>query len=141
MVIVSVTNTVVGICSQEIWTFKAGGQTLEHFGVRTFRYVEIVGYQGEMRITDLGRLLIRAPFRDVAELKTPVKALTDIWQLCKNSVRNIGVDYFVDCFTRERLAYEADTLLVMGSSFVMNADLRLVKLYIGTTFEPSHLAL
>lgn len=130
-----------GVCSQEIWTFKAGGQTLEHFGVRTFRYVEIVGYQGEMRITDLGRLLIRAPFRDVAELKTPVKALTDIWQLCKNSVRNIGVDYFVDCFTRERLAYEADTLLVMGSSFVMNADLRLVKPYIGTTFESSHLAL
>ena len=115
------------VCYQELWTFRPGGQHLEHFGVRCFRYAELVGYQGELTGEELQRVVISAPFNDSGVMKTDHPYLSKVWELCRTSVRNLAADYFVDCFTRERIPYEADAHLTIGSSYVMNSDLRIVK--------------
>lgn len=115
------------VCYQELWSFRAGGQTLEHFGVRCFRYAEIAGYSGDLNPEALQRIVITAPFADSAKFETAHPYLPSVWNMCSDSIRNLTADYFVDCFTRERIPYEADTLLTMAASFVVNSDLRAAK--------------
>ena len=115
------------VCYQELWNYRAGGQTLEHFGVRCFRYAELEGYQEELEPGAFRRVVISAPFSDSGILKTEHPYLPRIWNICRNTIRNITADYFVDCFTRERIPYEADTFLTIGASFVLNSDIRAAK--------------
>lgn len=108
------------VCYQEIWKFKSGRQQLSHFGLRAFRYAEIAGYNAELAVDDIAMLVVRAPYQPAAQLITDNQYVKQVWDLCENTIRNITCDTFVDCFTRERVAYEADTLLTMGSFFVFN---------------------
>ena len=110
------------VCCQEIWKYKPGKQVLSHFGLRAFRYAEIVNYSDELTIDDITMLVVRAPYKRASVLTCNNKNISDVWQLCENTIKNITCDTFVDCFTRERVAYEADALLTIGSFFVFNQN-------------------
>lgn len=116
-----------GVCYQELWTFRAGGQELGHFGVRMFRYAELKGYAGTLRKEDIGVRCIRAPFAENAAFSTDNENVRRILALCRSSVCNTASDMFTDCFTRERLAYEADSFLNLFSYYVFNRDMRIVR--------------
>ena len=116
-----------GVCYQELWTFREGGQELSHFGVRMFRYAELKGYSGTLRSEDIGVNTLRAPYEAHTEFRSDHENLNRIWELCRTSVVNTAADFFTDCFTRERLAYEADSMLNLLSYHVFNTDLRIVR--------------
>ncbi|MBE6389309.1 MAG: hypothetical protein E7043_03950 [Lentisphaerae bacterium] len=111
------------VCYQENWLFAPGHQQLGNFGVREFRYAEIVNYSGELRPEDIAIRRIHAPFNDSSVLKTDNKNMQAIWDLCKRTVKNTATDTFTDCFTRERIAYEADAYLNMSASFAVTDSL------------------
>lgn len=108
-----------GNCYQELWTFAPESEPLSHFGVRMFRYAEIVGWRGpfDPRRT-LRAIAIGAPFDpERSTFECSDDRLTRIWHLCRNSVAHATADVYTDCLTRERLAYEADAYVTMLTQF------------------------
>lgn len=111
------------VCYQENWLFAPGRQQLGNFGVREFRYAEIRNYEGVLHPEDITIRRIHAPFSDSSTLVTGNENLRRIWELCKRSVKNTATDSYTDCFTRERIAYEADAMLNMLASFAVSDTL------------------
>ncbi len=111
------------VCYQEMWNFRPGGQFLEHFGLREFRYAELAGYGDTLSTEDIRMIRVRAPFReDCSILRSPDETLNRIWDLCKYTIKATSADLYTDCFHRERNAYEADALLTMLAQFAVSGD-------------------
>jgi len=115
-------------CYQEVWKFRRGGQKLAHFGLRMFRYVEIVDYSGEFTADKITAVTCNTPFIDSdSSLSSSEKDLEKIWQLCKNSIQYTNIDSYVDCLSRERIAYEADSYINMLTALCVERNLPLAK--------------
>ena len=109
-------------CYQEMWRFKNKGQKLEHFGLRIFRYAEICGMENEPEIE---QLCIHAPFNDDDScMKSGIEALDRIYELCKRTIKHCNMDMYTDCFSRERICYEADSYITMRTDFAVSGDTR-----------------
>ncbi|AXC13398.1 Alfa-L-rhamnosidase [Acidisarcina polymorpha] len=94
-----------------------------------FRWVEIEGWPGELRVNEIRRL---AAFDstwndDAAALRSSDETLNQIWDLCHYTIKaTTFAGVFVDG-DRERLAYEADAYLTQLSYYAGNADPRMVR--------------
>lgn len=109
-------------CYQEMWHFKEKGQKLENFGLRIFRYAEICGFDDEPEIE---KISIRAPFDDEDScMKSGIEALDRIYNLCKNTIKYCNMDMYTDCFSRERICYEADSYITMRTDFAVSGETR-----------------
>ena len=109
-------------CYQEMWYFKEKGQKLENFGLRIFRYAEICGFKNEPEIENIS---IHAPFDDNdSYINTNIEALDRIYNLCKNTIKYCNTDMYTDCFSRERICYEADSYITMRTDFAVSGDTR-----------------
>lgn len=53
------------------------------------------------------------------------KDLQSVWQLSKNSIEALNVNFYTDSWTRERADYEADAYLQMQSTLYLTDDLSL----------------
>lgn len=107
-----------GNCYQELWQFCSGKQELAHFGIRAFRYAELVGYNDELTAAKIRRQIFRALFDDqAANVTTSNDDLNRVWELCKYSIKATALDVYADCWSRERIAYEADSYINMLSHF------------------------
>lgn len=53
-----------GNCYQEGWSFPEGGARLFQFGLRSFRYAELVGYPGKLIPRSIAALALNSPFDD-----------------------------------------------------------------------------
>ena len=108
------------VCYQEMWEFAAGGRELSHFGLRQFRYAELIGYRGELTADKARLIAVRAPFDEsAASMASSDDRLNQVWALCRNSVRATAMDLYTDCFNRERIAYEADGFITMLADFAV----------------------
>ena len=115
-------ETRANTCYQEIWHFKEKGQKLEHFGLRSFRYAEICGFDDEPEIE---KIALYAPFDDNdSYMKSGIEALDRIYDLCKNTIKYCNMDMYTDCFSRERICYEADSYITMRTDFAVSGDTR-----------------
>ncbi len=109
------------VCYQELWRFAHAGQTLTHFGVRVFRYAEILNYAGDLTPGHISRIVLHAPFDDEAvQFNSSNATLNRIWDLCKYTVKATAMDLYNDCFSRERICYEADSYINLLSDFAVN---------------------
>ena len=107
-------------CYQEIWRFKNKCQKLEHFGLRIFRYAEICGMENEPEIE---QLCIHAPFNDDDSfMRSGIEALDRIYELCKRTIKHCNMDMYTDCFSRERICYEADSYISMRTDFAVSGN-------------------
>lgn len=110
-----------GNCYHESWTFPAGKRTLNHFGLRSFRYLEITNYPAELTEDMVSIISVSAPFdRSKTSFSCEDAELKQVWDLCKNSIALTVMDTYNDCFTRERLVYEADVYISMLSHFALD---------------------
>jgi len=101
-------------CYQDVWTFRPGGQKLAHFGLRMFRYAEICGYEGALSAENIAAVTVNTPFNSQeSAFSCSEETLEKIWQLCKNTIEYTNIDSYVDCLSRERIAYEADSYINM----------------------------
>jgi alpha-L-rhamnosidase len=111
---------------QDIYTMRDGAQTFATWGMRVFRYVEIVGAPEPVTADNLKALALVYPFDAAAAKFTSSSAnLESVWQLSKNSIEALNVNFYVDSWTRERADYEADAYLQLMSTLYLADDLSL----------------
>lgn len=121
-----------GNCYQEGWRFPAGGATLTNFGVRSFRYLELVDYPGELRSGDVAAIALNSPFNEKdSTLELSDHRLEKVWNFCRDTIRYTTWDVYYDCPSRERMAYEADAYINMLTHFCVEHRSRVAR----RTFE------
>ena len=108
---------------QDRWRLKDGPQHLGTWGMRVFRYVEVVGAPSGLGAGDFPALAQVYPFDvDGAVFDSSDSALNQVWQLSKNTIEALNHNLYVDSWTRERQGYEADSYLQMMANFFTSAD-------------------
>lgn len=80
--------------------------------VLPFRYVELQGYNGELKEIDIVRSTVHYPFDDFsAHFESSDSVLNAVWELCKYSIKATSfAGIYVDG-DRERIPYEADAYI------------------------------
>ncbi|MFA6930080.1 MAG: family 78 glycoside hydrolase catalytic domain [Lentisphaeria bacterium] len=110
-------------CYQEIWRFPNGGRTLSHFGLRSFRFLELIGYADKLENEMVNIISVTTPFNsNESSFSCSNSELKKVWELCKNTVAFTTMDVYNDCFSRERTAYEADSYVNMRSHFAVGSN-------------------
>ncbi|PKH44294.1 Alpha-L-rhamnosidase N-terminal domain-containing protein [Nocardioides alpinus] len=111
---------------RDIVTLKDGEQRLETWGMRVFRYLEIVGATEPVTSENLKALALVYPFdREASSFTSSNENLNQVYQLSKNSIESLNVNFYTDSWTRERTNYEADGYLQQLSSLYLMEDLSL----------------
>lgn len=111
---------------QDVFTLDQGAQQFETWGMRVFRYVEILGAPEPITAENLQALALVYPFdQGAARLTASSPELESVWQLSKNTIEALNVNFYTDSWTRERIDYEADAYLQLLSSAYLSDDLSL----------------
>ncbi len=108
---------------QDRWTLIDGPQHLETWGMRVFRYLEVIGAPTGLTAEDFPALAQVYPFdTDGAVFSSSDTALNQVWKLSRNTVEATNHNLYVDSWTREREPYEADSYLQMMANFFTSSD-------------------
>lgn len=111
---------------QDIATLTDGQQTLETWGMRVFRYVEIVGAPEPVTVENLSALALVYPFdTEDSTFVSSDSNLNQVYELSKNTIEALNVNFYTDSWTRERTNYEADAYLQLMSTLYLMEDLSL----------------
>jgi len=111
---------------RDTYTLRAGPQLVQTWGMRVFRYLEILGAPEPVTSENLAALALVYPFDAAAATFTASDAnLESVWQLSKNTIEAVNVNFYVDSWTRERTNYEADAYLQLLSTLYLSDDLSL----------------
>jgi len=109
-----------GNCYNEIWKFAHHSSPLAHFGLRAFRYVEVIGKYSDFSPDKIRAIAVNAPFNwQSSAFECSDKRLEQVWELCKYSIMATTADVYNDCPARERIVYEADSYITMLSHFAV----------------------
>lgn len=113
---------------EEVWKLPGRPAEMEHFGLRAFRYGEVVGWPGELSPEDISATVVHYPFDDdAAAFESPDPVLNDVWNFCKYSIKATSMDVYQDCPTRERHAYEGDAYINMLCHYALDTDTKLAR--------------
>ena len=100
-----------GIRYEDVWTLRGGEQSIEHWGYRCFRYLQI-DTDGELDLSDAVTLLndvVPEP-EQTGSFHCDDDTLNEVWNLCAVSMAENRNDLYMDTPTRERMPYEGDLL-------------------------------
>lgn len=93
----------------EYFTMSEGDQTFKNFGMKSFRYIEILNCPVEITKDNIKGIAIRQEFDDdESYFRSDNELLNEIYELCKYSIKATTQDMLVDSQTRERGPYEGD---------------------------------
>lgn len=93
----------------ERFVLKKGSQTFQNFGMKGFRYIEVLNSPVEITKDTITGIAIRQRFDDEESyFHSDSPVLDDIYELCKYSIKATAQDMLVDSQTRERGPYEGD---------------------------------
>lgn len=93
----------------EYFTMKEGDQRFKNFGMKSFRYIEILNSPVEITADNIKGIAIRQVFEeDESYFSSDNELLNEIYELCKYSIKATTQDMLVDSQTRERGPYEGD---------------------------------
>lgn len=108
---------------QDRWTLTDEPLHLETWGMRVFRYAEVIGAPPGLSAEDFPAVAQVYPVDvDAARLRSSDDALNQVWALSRNSLESLNHNLYVDSWTREREPYEADSYLQMMANFFTSAD-------------------
>ena len=116
-------NLSAGNRYRDEWTFSGGARTMESWGLRVFRYVEIENSPVPITAKNLQAVAELSPFdEDAATFSSSDSTLNAVWTLSRNTMEANTVDLYVDSWTRERAAYEADAYIQQREGAVLGSD-------------------
>jgi alpha-L-rhamnosidase len=108
---------------QDRWVLSGEPLHLETWGLRVFRYVEVLGAPAGLGVEDFPALAQLHPFDPEAALfDSSDDALNQVWELSHNTIEATNHNLYVDTWTREREPYEADSYLQMMANLYTTAD-------------------
>jgi alpha-L-rhamnosidase len=97
---------------EDRWTLRPGTQHLETWGLRVFRYVNVLGAPTGLTAADFPAEAYVYPFdTSLAQFDSSNTDLNQVWQLSKNTIEAVNENIYVDSWERERGEYEADDFL------------------------------
>jgi alpha-L-rhamnosidase len=107
-------------------TLRDGAQHLETWGMRTFRYVQVVGSPEPVTTASLKAVALVYPFDEEASaFASSNDNLDQVYALSKNTIEATNLNFYTDSWERERTDYEADAYLQLQSSLYLMDDLSL----------------
>ena len=98
---------------EERWHLVAGNHSLSEIGMKTFRYVEIIGLPEDADITVIGNAYCTEFDQNAAYFTSSSELLNTIYDLCQYTIKATNQNLYVDSQSRERCAYEGDVLINM----------------------------
>ena len=103
---------------REVWTLRDGPQSLQHWGYRAFRWVEVLADPAlDLTHAITGRRLA-LPWRESDSAFSSSSADLDrVWTMCRYSIEALRLDLYQDTPTRERGPYEGDAIVNQLSEF------------------------
>lgn len=108
---------------EDVITLRDGEQTITTWGMRVFRYIDIVDSPVPITEDNLRALAQVYPFDDgAAQLTSSNEDLVSVWQLSKNTIESLNHNFYIDSWTRERRNYEADAYLQQNANAFLTAD-------------------
>ncbi|WP_211225829.1 family 78 glycoside hydrolase catalytic domain [Nocardioides alkalitolerans] len=111
---------------QDVVTLRDGEQTVETWGARVFRYVEIIGAPEAITAENLQALALVYPFdAEASRFASSSDNLNQVYALSKNTIESTNMNFYTDSWTRERTNYEADAYLQLMSTLYLMDDLSL----------------
>jgi len=97
---------------REIWTLRDGPQRLEHWGYRSFRWVELLTDPDVELQGGVSALALRLPWSEAdGAFRSSSPDLDRVWEMCRYSIEALRFDVYQDTPTRERGPYEGDALI------------------------------
>ena len=94
--------------------------------VMPFRYLEISGFPGTLRLTDVVQMRLLSYFdTNAASFSSSSTGLNQIWDLCRNSMQILTFDGIYVDGDRERKPYEADSYIHQMSSYAVDREFTL----------------
>jgi hypothetical protein len=108
----------------DTWTLRAGRQTLQYWGYRVFRYVEVTGAPQPLTAANAAALAFVYPGQPGASAMSSSSApLNEVWQFTKNTVESLNLVPYLDSPTRERSGgYEGDDYIHQLAQAVVDGD-------------------
>jgi alpha-L-rhamnosidase len=108
----------------DTWTLRAGKQTLQYWGYRVFRYVEVTGAPQPLTAVNTAALALVYPGQPGASAMTTSSApLNEVWQFTKDTVEALNLSPYVDSPARERSsAYEGDDYIHQQAQAMVDGD-------------------
>jgi hypothetical protein len=91
--------------------------------VYPFRFVELKGYQGDLKAPQVVRTMVNYTFEESAStFDSSNEVLNQVWDFCKYSMKATSFcGYYVDG-DRERIPYEADAFINQLSHYAVDAE-------------------
>ena len=112
----------------EYWTLREGEQTLESFGMKAFRYVDIYDCRADISEDGVkGIALRRAYDAEQSSFTCSNEVLCRLYDTGKYAICATSQDIYVDSQTRERCPYEGDTLINMLTAYHYTSDRSLAR--------------
>ena len=111
---------------EEEWILSDGGDCLEQFDYKAFRYAEIHLPEG-VDLTEVQMLVRHYPFEKKAVYDTDNEKLQAVLSLCENTIKYGTQEVFVDCPTREKGQYLGDVCVSGRAQCVLTGDTTLIK--------------
>lgn len=109
---------------RETWTLREGKQTLENFGMKGFRYVEIFDCPVMPEEQDVRGVAIRQAFDpEESSFTCSNEILCRLYDTFKYAVCTTTQQLYVDSQTRERAPYEGDAVINMLAACTYTGDL------------------
>ncbi len=97
---------------REYFTLKAGAQTVENFGMKNFRYIEVQNCPVPLTADNIRGIALHQAFDEgESYFVSDSQTLNDIYKFCKYSLKVTSQDLFVDSQSRERGPYEGDAYI------------------------------
>jgi Bacterial alpha-L-rhamnosidase 6 hairpin glycosidase domain/Bacterial alpha-L-rhamnosidase C-terminal domain/Bacterial alpha-L-rhamnosidase concanavalin-like domain len=108
----------------DTWTLRAGSQTLQYWGYRVFRYVEVTGTPQPLTAASTAALAITYPGQpSLSALSTSSAPLNQVWQFSKDTIEALNLNLYLDSPTRERSgAYEGDDYIHQRAQAAVDGD-------------------
>jgi len=108
----------------DTWTLRAGKQTLQYWGYRVFRYVEVSGAPQPLTAANAAALAIVYPDQpSLSALSTSSAPLDEVWQFSKDTIEALNLNLYLDSPTRERSgAYEGDDYIHQRAQAAVDGD-------------------
>jgi alpha-L-rhamnosidase len=108
----------------DTWTLRSGQQTLQYWGYRVFRYVEVTGVPQPLTAANTAALALVYPDQpEDSAVTTSSASLDQVWQFSKNTIESLNLNLYMDSPTRERSgAYEGDDYIHQLAQAAVDGD-------------------
>ncbi|WP_143340420.1 family 78 glycoside hydrolase catalytic domain [Demequina sp. NBRC 110057] len=104
------------------YTLAGGGESLQNWGFRVFRYVEIIGAPEAITADTIAATALVYPMGDDATFAAAGSDLEQVWELSRHTIDSQNLNAYADSWTRERAPYEADAFIQLQSHIYLDDD-------------------